>query len=118
MIETNHDSKLAHIKDCGGLMKPSTDWQTVCIETEKVFRQYTHDIMLKKISKQNIILKVKSNILNHYILFNNMPCVNEKVVSLFDLTHQFNTHRDDIIKQVCETYFNIRFFHEVKKAND
>jgi hypothetical protein len=47
-----------------------------------------------------------------------MPCVNENIVSLFDFTHQFNTHRDDFIKQVCETYFNIRFFHEVKKTND
>lgn len=74
--------------------------------------------MLKRINKNNVVLKVKSNIHNHYIIFNNMPCVNENMTCLFDYTHQFNTHRDDIIKQVCETYFNIRFFHEAKKAND
>ena len=119
LIMTKHDSKLANIKDRGGLIKPSTDVQTVCIETEKVFRQYTHDIILKRKTKQYVVLKVKSNLLNRYdILFNNMPCVNKNIVSLFDFAHQFNTHRDDLIKQVCETYFNIRFFHEVKKAND
>lgn len=113
-----HVSKLAFIKDRGGLQKPSTDVQTVCIETEKVFRQYVHDIMLKKKSKQFIVLKVKSNIHNRYIIFNNMPCVNENRNLIFDYMHQFDTHRDNLIKLVCESYFNLRFFHEVKKSND
>jgi len=33
LIMTKHDSKLANNKDRGGLIKPSTDVQTVCIET-------------------------------------------------------------------------------------
>jgi len=47
-----------------------------------------------------------------------MYCVNHDIHMLFDQTQQFDTHRDQLIQNICVMYYNIRFFHEVKKAND
>lgn len=38
LTSTSHESMLAQIKDRGGLKKPSKCLQTVCIESEKIFR--------------------------------------------------------------------------------
>jgi len=43
-----HTSELALQKDRGGLRKASIDVQTICIETEKNFREYINDFLNKK----------------------------------------------------------------------
>lgn len=115
---TTHESKLAEIKDRGGLKKPSKCLQTVCIESEKIFRQYSIEFTNQKKSIKFFIVKLKSVLYNKYSIFNNMYCVNHDIHMLFDQTQQFDTHRDQLIQNICVVYYNIRFFHEVKKAND
>jgi len=41
LTSTSQESKLAQIKDRGRLKKPSKCLQTVCIESEKIFKQYS-----------------------------------------------------------------------------
>jgi len=118
LISTSHESKLAQIKDRGGLKKPSKCLQTVCIESEKIFMQYSTEFINKKKSIKFFIVKVKLVLYNKYSIFNNMFCVNNDIHMLFDQTKQFDTHRDHLIKNICVMYYNIRLFHEVRKAND
>jgi len=47
-----------------------------------------------------------------------MSCVNYEPNTLFEQNQQFDTHRDMLIQSICQLYFNIRLFHEVRKAND
>lgn len=48
LYATTHTSELALQKDRGGLRKASIDVHTLCIETEKNFREYLNDFMNKK----------------------------------------------------------------------
>lgn len=46
-----------------------------------------------------------------------MPCVNNEIHILFDQTQQFGRRRDHFIRNTCVIYYNIRLFHEIRKAN-
>lgn len=118
LLSIIQESKLAQIKDRGGLQKPSKCLQTVCIESEKIFRQYSNDFVNQKKNFNFLLVKVKSILYTKYSIFSNMSCVNYKQNTLFELTQQFNTHRDMLIQSICKHYFNIRLYHEVRKAND
>jgi len=48
LLSIIQESKLAQIKDRGGLLKPSKCLQTVCIEAEKIFKQYSTDFVNPK----------------------------------------------------------------------
>lgn len=118
LITNTQASKLGQIKDRGALMKPSLDVQTICIETEKVFRGYINEIMNERKACNFIVMKVKRNLYQKYSVFDNMSCVNNNLINVFDLNDNFNTHRDQLIKKICEIYYKTRFCHEAKKAND
>jgi len=62
---TTHESKLAEIKDRGGLKKPSKCLQTVCIESEKIFRQYSTDFTNQKNPSSFLLLSI-----NQYYITN------------------------------------------------
>jgi len=47
-----------------------------------------------------------------------MSCVNYEQNTLFEQKQQFNTYRDMLIQSICQLYFNIGLFHEVRKTND
>lgn len=89
LTSTSH-GKLAEIKDRGGLKKPSKCLQTVCVESEKVFRQYSTENRKKPINF--LVVKVKSILHNKYSIFTDMSCVNNNINALFDQTRQFDTH--------------------------
>lgn len=117
LLATTQNSKLATVKDRGSLIKPSLDVQTVCIVTEKVFREYNYAIMNKTKSKFFVLNKVKINLYSKFSIFNNMTCVNYDNC-LFDKIHQFDNHRDKLIHLLSDLYYKIRLFHEVRKLND
>lgn len=38
--------------------------------------------------------------------------------TICSITHQFDTHRDQLTHLISDTYYKIRFFHEINKTND
>jgi len=97
LLATTQNSRLANVKDRGALIKLSIDVQTVCIETEKVFREYNYAIINKTKTKTFVLNKVKINLYSKFSIFSSMTCVNYDVHSLFDKTRQFDSHRDQFI---------------------
>lgn len=71
LLAITHNSRIANVKDRGALIKPSIDVQTVCIETEKVFREYT---IINK-TKTFVLNKVKINLYSKFSIFSS-TCVN------------------------------------------
>lgn len=59
LLSIIQESKLAQIKDRGGLQKPSKCLATVCIEAEKIFRQYSCDFVNQKKNVNFLVVKVK-----------------------------------------------------------
>lgn len=116
-METTQNSRLATVKDRGSLIKPSMDVQTVCIVTEQVFREYNYGIVNKTKTKAFVLNKVKTKLYNKFSIFINMSCVNYENC-LFDKTHQFDSHRDQLIHLISDIYYKIRLFHEIRKLND
>lgn len=100
LYATTHTSALALQKDHGGLRKASIDVQTICIETEKIFREYINDFMNKKKCMNILVIKVKINLFNKFSIFENMQCVNNESNLLFDQTIQFDTHCDELITTI------------------
>jgi len=78
LYATTHTSALALQKDRGGLRKASIDVQTICIETEKIFKEYINDFMNKKKYMNFIVIKVKTNLFNKFSIFENMQCINNE----------------------------------------
>jgi len=118
LLSIIQESKLAQIKDRGGLQKPSKFLQIVCIEAEKIFKQYSNDFVNQKKLFNFLLVKVKWILYTKYSIFSNMSCVNYKQNTLFEQTQQFDTHRDMLIQSICKHYFNFRLYHEIRKAND
>jgi len=80
LYANTHPSKLALQKDRGGLRKASIDVQTICIETEKIFREYINDFLNKKKCMNFLVIKLKTKLFNEFSIFENMQCVNKCVV--------------------------------------
>jgi len=75
-LATTQSSRLVTVKDRGSLIKPSMDVQRICIETEKVFREYNYAIIHKTKTISFVLNKVKINLYSKFSIFNNMTSVN------------------------------------------
>jgi len=84
LYATTHTSELALQKDRGGLKKASINVQTICIETDKIFREYLNAFMNKKKCITFLVIKVKTNF--QFLKTCNVSTMNQMCC----LTKQFN----------------------------
>lgn len=99
---------LSLIKNRGPFKIPSKDVISICKISEKIIRQYSHELLNKNI-KTTVTNQICQKI---GIMFDNKE-MNEHVL----LQNFSDNHRHQLCKWIIEVYLNTRFFYEAKKLS-
>lgn len=109
LTDINTSASLIAAKNRGGLVYPSNDVVTICIQVERYIRRFLNTCGVSKINK-SVILGIKSHVLKY--------CLDKSIFSqLFkhSLNFDFNdNHLYHLINLVVETYFKVRIHHTCK----
>jgi hypothetical protein len=104
--DENNTPTLIKIKNREALLTLSLDVQKICLQSEKIFRQYLSEIFKIKNIEKFLINKVNGEL---GILFNN-EIMNNHVMS----QDMIDSHRSLLQTLIIENYIKIRLCHESK----
>jgi hypothetical protein len=104
--DENNTPTLIKIKNREALLTLSLDVQKICLQSEKIFRQYLSEIFKIKNIEKFLINKVNGAL---GILFNN-ETMNNHVMS----QDMIDSHRSLLQTLIIENYIKIRLCHESK----